>query len=104
MRDREHGTTERVSISTKGAQANASSFLSGISDDGRLVAFESDATNLVPGDSNGTTDVFVRDRKKGRTELISVPYSGSNDLPSIGPVITPDGRFVAFISAASNLV
>ena len=105
VRDREHGTTERVSISTKGAQANASSFLSGISDDGRLVAFESDATNLVPGDSNGTTDVFVRDRKNGTTERVSVGPNGKQaNAGSHGGFVSADGRYVVFSSDATNLV
>jgi Tol biopolymer transport system component len=105
VRDREHGTTERVSISTKGAQANESSFLAGISGDGRLVAFESDATNLVPGDSNGTTDVFVRDRKNGTTERVSVGPNGKQaNAGSHGGFVSADGRYVVFSSDATNLV
>ena len=60
VRDRQTGTTRRVSVSSGGVQGNGDSFDPAISADGRFVAFESDATNLVPGDTNGAADVFVR--------------------------------------------
>lgn len=77
-----------------------------VSADGRFVAFSGDASDLTPGDSNGKPDVFVRDLKKNRTRLVSSASGGSNggDAPSNGPVLSANGRFVVFISAATNLV
>jgi WD40-like Beta Propeller Repeat len=87
VRDRAEGTTERVNVSSDGAQANAESANAAITPDGRFVAFESRASNLVPGDNDDASDVFVRDRSTDRTELVG---AGS------GPAISADGRFVAF--------
>jgi len=105
VRDRLAGTTSRVSVSSAGAQGNNLSKLASISADGRYVAFESIATNLVPGDTNGTSDVFVRDRLAGTTSRVSVSSAGAqgND-ESFDPSISADGRYVAFVSSASNLV
>jgi len=76
-----------------------------LSVDGRLVAFQSDATNLVVRDTNGATDVFVHDRQTGTTERVSVASGGSQgDSFSAGPVLSADGRLVAFHSTATNLV
>ena len=84
---------------------NASSVFGSASADGRLVVFQSDASDLVAGDTNGATDVFVRDLVAGTTELISVSAGGgSANGSSHDPVMTPDGRYVAFISSATNLV
>ncbi len=104
------GATERVSVDSAGNQANGFSDRAAISADGRHVAFVSEGSNLVVNDTNGTSDVFVRDRLKGTTELVSVAsdgtqannYSGSMDF--IWTAISNDGRYVAFNSAASNLV
>jgi Tol biopolymer transport system component len=105
VRDRQTGTTELVSVSTNGAQGDQSSASGSISADGRFAAFDSDATNLVAGDTNGHTDVFVRDRQNGTTECISFSSSGVlGNLASSGPSISADGRFVAFQSLADNLV
>src|SRR5689334_24115886 len=75
------------------------------SDDGRYAAFTSNSSNLVPGDTNGTYDVFVRDLRTGRTTLAS---GGLNGRPADGyaadTVISGNGRYVAFSSCASNLV
>ncbi|HWP32099.1 MAG TPA: hypothetical protein VNK96_10315 [Fimbriimonadales bacterium] len=102
------GTTERVSVSSSGAQGNNSSTGATISADGRFVAFKSDASNLVSGDTNGSTDVFVHDRQTGKTTRVSVSSSGAQGNGGIGlepsPSISADGRFVAFDSEASNLV
>lgn len=99
------GTIERVSVSTAGAEANASSNLSSINADGRFVVFESSASNLVAGDTNGAWDVFVHDRNTGATERVSVNSTeGQANNSSINPAISPDGRFVAFESTATNLV
>jgi hypothetical protein len=77
-----------------------------ISANGRYVAFVSDATNLTANDNNDASDVFVRDRLTGQTILVSMNAAGTGtaDQFSNSPTITPDGRFVVFISAASNLV
>ena len=68
LHDLETGLTKRVTVSTGGAQGNGFSDAPSISSDGRFVAFESSASNLVPGDNNNNTDVFVRDRLEGSTE------------------------------------
>jgi len=107
VRDRSSGTTERVSVDSSGAEGNDRSgyFGSSISSDGRYVAFESFATNLVPGDTNGWEDVFVRDRLSGTTELVSLGAAGTQaDAASSLPSISAHGRFVAFQSDATNLV
>jgi Tol biopolymer transport system component len=109
VRDRTALTTERVSVDSSGAQANGPSQTRGlapaISANGEIVAFYSDASNLVPDDNNGTTDVFVRDRQAGTTTLVSVNLSGKpGNRPSLFPSISADGNLVAFQSAASDLV
>src|SRR5262249_11291128 len=97
------GTTERVSVDSSGAQAlNGHSDWSRISGDGRYVAFQSDATNLVASDTNHSRDVFVRDRVLGTTERASVDSAGG-EASGMGPSISTDGRFVAFSSHATNL-
>ena len=70
------GVTERVSLGPGGVQGDGASCSPSISADGRFVAFLSDATNLVPGDTNGAGDVFVRDRQTGTTERVSVGPGG----------------------------
>ena len=98
-------TTRRISISSSGVEANAASDVAVISADGRVVAFASNATNLVPGDSNGATDVFVHERATGLTTRVSVSSAGvQGNLASDQPALSADGRFVAFRSYASNLV
>ena len=105
FRDRVMGTTTRVSLDSGGNQANGFSFLPAISSDGRFVAFESDATNLVSGDTNNVNDVFVRDRQTGVTTRVSVSSGGSEaNGPSYQAAISSGGRYVAFYSQASNLV
>ncbi|HXQ20728.1 MAG TPA: hypothetical protein VN812_03580 [Candidatus Acidoferrales bacterium] len=109
VRDRQIHATERVSVSSAGVQANGNSHALGdapaINGDGQVVAFYSDATNLVAGDANRQTDVFVRLRGPGETELVSLASNGSQgNGPSLSPSLSADGRFVAFQSLASNLV
>jgi Tol biopolymer transport system component len=115
VRDRVNGTTERVSVGSVGAEGNGLSNAPFLSFDGRYVVFSSDATNLVPDDTNDTKDIFVRDRLNGTTERVSVSSdgtqsNGSSDGPgvrggtSFGPDISADGRFVTFDSIATNLV
>jgi Tol biopolymer transport system component len=72
VRGRQTGTTRRVSIGPGGVQANGRSNSPTISADGRFVAFFSGASNLVPGDTNGSDDIFVRDRQRGATEQVSM--------------------------------
>src|SRR5207249_1385057 len=99
------GTTERVSVDSTGTEGNSASTHPSISADGRFVAFASDATNLVPGDTNGFQDVFVHDRLTGTTERVSVDSAGTQgNSVSLEPSISADGRLVAFRSFASNLV
>src|SRR5215211_200380 len=106
VHDRQAGTTERVSVDGGGNEGNgASGLTTAISGGGRYVAFGSQASNLVPGDTNGTTDSFVRDRQAGTTERVSVDSAGNEgDGRSLASAISADGRFVAFGSYASNLV
>jgi len=95
----------RVSVSTEGAQANGSSRSPSITPDGRYVAFVSSATNLVPGDTNNKDDIFVYDRAAGSFTRESLASDGSQaDGHSSYPLISDDGRYVAFLSAATTLV
>jgi Tol biopolymer transport system component len=104
VHDRTLGTTERVSLSSTGVEGNAASTASAISPDGRFVVFQSTASNLVPGDTNGARDIFVRDRLEGATERVSVSSSGGQANGASGqPTASADGRFLAFSSSASNL-
>jgi len=99
------GETTRVSIGSGGTQANLSSSLPSISDDGRYVAFSSSDPTLVSGDTNNKTDIFVHDRQTGTTSRVSVSSSGEEaDDDCNSPFISGDGRYVAFSSAAENLV
>jgi Tol biopolymer transport system component len=95
----------RASVSSAGVEANQMSFLPGLSADGNIVAFKSNATNLVPGDTNQAADVFVHNCTTGETQRVSVGEMGQqgNDI-AIPPSISGDGRFVAFGSFASNLL
>lgn len=105
VRDLEAGTTEIVSLSNGGAQPYADSDSPAISADGRYVAFVSASDGLVANDSNGQQDVFVRDRQLGTTVLVSATPGGvSGNITSWSPAITPDGRWVAFLTYARNLV
>ncbi len=104
VRDRKLHKTYLVSVGANGVPGNGASDFGSISADGRYVSFDSDASNLVAGDSNGYTDVFVRDRKLHKTFLLSVGKAGvqANNI-SADPSISADGRYVAFVSLASNL-
>jgi hypothetical protein len=103
--NRNTDTVERVSLDSNGVQGNDHSYGPSISDDGRYVAFYSDATNLIGSDANGVTDTFVYDRNTDTTERVSVDSNGieANGV-SYAPAISPDGRFVAIDSDATNLV
>ena len=105
VHDRKIARTKRVSKRKGGATPNGDSGEPWISANGRFVAFESDATNLIGGDGNGKPDVFVHDRKTGRTKRVSKRKGGGDaDGSSSRPSISADGRFVAFESTAKNLV
>jgi Tol biopolymer transport system component len=106
VRDRVAQVTRRVSVGPGGRQGNSSSSSPAISADGRFVAFRSYASNLVPGDTGGLADVFVRDRRLQVTWRVSVGPGGQQaNASSFGtPAISADGRLVAFESFASNLV
>ncbi len=108
VRDRQTGTTEIVSVSSTGQQGSSIcdffgctlpvSDTSSISADGRYVAFESNARNLVPNDSNNQFDVFLRDRQTGTTERVSLSNTGFQITRGESPSISDDGRYVAFQS------
>ena len=105
IHDRQTGLTERVSVASDGSQGNGDSLWEVISDYGRFVAFESYATNLVIGDTNGRSDIFVHDRQTGLTERVSVASDGSQENGDAEQLaISSNGRFVTFISWSSNLV
>jgi Tol biopolymer transport system component len=107
VRDRQTGTTERVSVASDGAQADGgNSFAGTMSADGRYVTFTSVASNLVAGETNGFLHIYLHDRATGLTERVSVSSLGvQGDGDSFTSVsITPDGRFVPFVSRATNLV
>jgi Tol biopolymer transport system component len=106
FRDRSNRTTKLVSVNASGTGgATADCIPSAISTNGRYALFETSASDLVPGDTNSFSDVFVRDLMAGTTLLVS---AATNGLPangvSRGSVMTPDGRYVAFVSMANNLV
>jgi hypothetical protein len=105
LRDKQLNTTALVSVATGGVQGNQGSINAVVSSDGRYVAFESDATNLVAGDTNTATDVFVRDRTANTTVRASVASGNvQGNAASSNCAISGDGRFIAFESLATNLV
>jgi pimeloyl-ACP methyl ester carboxylesterase/archaellum component FlaF (FlaF/FlaG flagellin family) len=117
VRDRQAGTTERVSVDNSGDQGSDYSGVAAMSADGRYVVFTSHATNLVPGDTNGSDDIFVRDRDTdadgifdepgaASTTRVSVDSAGNqgNSWSSYPPSISANGRYAAFTSGATNLV
>ena len=104
VRDLRTATTSRASISSRGVESDGVSGKPSISADGRIVAFPSAATNLVPGDRNGFQDVFLRDRATGTTERVSVGRKGDANGASLASLVSADGKVVAYSSDASNLV
>ena len=106
VHDRQTGKTKRVSKRFDGTEASGgSSDRASISDDGRYVAFQSDATNLVANDTNGESDIFVHDRKTRKTKRVSKSSNGTQgNGESDNPSISGNGRYVAFKSYATNLV
>ena len=114
MRDLVGDATLLVSVGTNGALGDGGSYSSVMTPDGRYVAFTSTADNLVPGDTNGIPDVFVRDMVSNITTVVSVGAQSASRLfygvpfyllyhGSDTPVITPDGRYIAFYSSATNV-
>jgi Tol biopolymer transport system component len=101
LRDRVNRTITRVSVTTAGAQAQSGSGNPAISADGRVVAFDSPANDLVAHDLNGSTDVFVRDLDGLTTQLVSATnLNDEGDGSSRTPALSADGRYVAFQSTA----
>lgn len=105
VRARSLNQTTRVSVATGGVEANGTSLEAALSADGRFVAFASNASNLVASDLNTLWDVFLHDRQTGETSRVSVATGGTEgNGDSREPAISADGRWVAFRSAANNLV
>lgn len=109
LHDRQTGTTTRVSTDSGGVQSNGLSTAAQLSADGNFVIFSSDADNLVPGDTNGVTDVFVKNVTTGATTRVSVDSTGAQGNAASGgqyrsASLSGDGRFAAFESNATNLV
>lgn len=106
IKDLQTGITTRVNTSSSGAEANNGTISTGISADGRYVSFYSAATNLVTGDTNGWGDGFVKDTLTGVTTRVTTSSTGvqGNAVSSQEMELSADGRYVAFYSAATNLV
>ncbi|MEK7137645.1 MAG: prepilin-type N-terminal cleavage/methylation domain-containing protein, partial [Patescibacteria group bacterium] len=105
LRDRETQTTVRVSVANDGTEGNAGSEMARVSANGQYVAFRSNAGNLVPGDTNGEEDIFLRDWEAGTTVRVSVASDGTQgNNSSMDTSMSSDGRFIAFSSSATNLV
>jgi len=108
VRDRFARTTDRVTVNSRGEQQNGHMWVPGaidISADGRYVVFQSSATNLVPDDTNGSDDVFIRDRGAGKTARVSVSSSGEQaNNGGSHPSISATGRYIVFESWSTSLV
>jgi Tol biopolymer transport system component len=105
VHDRQTEQTSRISVATDGTEANNGAGSPSISADGRYITFQSNASNLVSGDTNSSRDIFLHDRQSGETIRISVASDGTegNEASSDG-VISADGQYIAFYSEANNLV
>ncbi|MCB8975845.1 MAG: PD40 domain-containing protein [Ardenticatenaceae bacterium] len=108
LHDRQTGVTSVVSVDSSGNPANGNSYYPSISANGRFIAFESQATNLISDDTNGFKDVYVHDTQTGQTVRVSMTHDGQqsnhDSFITINRAISDDGRFVSFDSYASNLV
>ena len=103
--DNQTNTTRRLNLSRQGEQTNGPSNRPVISADGRYVAFESTATNLILGDTNGFSDIFVVDVITGAIDMLSLDASGTRaNNSNFRPSISSTGRYVSFESSATNLV
>lgn len=103
VRNLRTGALALASTSSTGVHANGASANASLSADGRFVAFQSDASNLVAGDTNTASDVFIKDLLTGQLTLVSTGGAGAANGASAFPSLSADGRYVAFHSAASNL-
>ncbi len=100
----EYIAVQLLSVSATGAGGSGASANPAISSDGRYVVFESQAADLVAGDTNGQADIFLHDRLTGLTERVNISLDGSQaNAPSTQPTVSDDGRYVAYTSHASNL-
>lgn len=108
LHDRQTGLTTLVSVNDAGDKANGTSSYPSISSDGRYIAFQSEANNLVTNDSNGFRDIFVHDRQLATTVRVSLTHDGlqsnHDSFITLNHAISDDGRFVSFDSFADNLV
>ncbi|MFK8067235.1 MAG: FG-GAP-like repeat-containing protein [Gammaproteobacteria bacterium] len=105
LHDTQSSTTSRINLTSEASEANGESRLPALSSDGRYIVFESDASNLVTGDSNGSTDIFLFDRNDDSLKLLSKNSSGnSGNNSSQRAAISADGRFVSFESNATDLI
>ncbi|MDR6290294.1 MULTISPECIES: hypothetical protein [Inquilinus] len=105
LRDTLTGTTTRISVDAGGGDANSQALFSRISDDGRYIIFHSTASDIVAGDTNSASDVFLRDVQTGTTLLVSVPAGGGlGDSHSGNADLSADARYVVFNSSATNMV
>lgn len=103
---RADGTIERVSVSSSGEQANDWSFVGAISSDGNTIIVNSEASNLVPDDTNNMQDVFVRDQTTHTTERVSLSATGRQlDLVSFADFgsVSRDGRFLTFVTSSTDV-
>lgn len=100
LRDLVTGALERISVASDGTEGDLGAGGSSLSADGSLVAFQSASTNLVPGDTNGKTDVFIHDRETGETRIVAPGGNGISTLSAMAG----NGSAVAFASDATNLV
>ena len=105
LRDQQTGVTRLVSVATTGNAGNGASVEPSVSDDGRFVAFASTSSDIVSGDNNGDSDVFVRDMFLNTTTLVSANVLGTGPANgnSVQPAVSGDGKFVAFASDAINV-
>jgi len=104
LHDTKLHTTTRLIAGGDGFEPNGSNRFPTMSEDGRFVAFESFATNIAPGDFNGRGDIYLLDRRTGQVRRVGQPPVGESNGDSLRPQISPNGRFLAFESSASNLV
>ena len=105
LRELDSGQVSRASLAVDGREPDGDSYGPALSPDGRTVAFTSKASNLVPGDTNGVADLFLKDLVTGNLSRISLSAEGLEaNGSSDAALFSPDGRFLAFTSEASNLV
>jgi Tol biopolymer transport system component len=105
VRDTVLGLTERVSLDSAGTEGNEASYVPSISADGRYISFQSEASNLVSGDTNGESDIFVRDRYLGTTQRVSISSLGEEgNFGSSWSSLSASGQYIVFQSWSTNLI